>query len=74
MQANIRVRLLYLPGSDVFLVFNNTHRFDDSIDDWSSGGPEVMAASVTALAPILAATFILQKHIAQGLTSGAVKG
>jgi multiple sugar transport system permease protein len=38
--------------------------------DW----PEVMAASVTALAPILAATFILQKHIAQGLTSGAVKG
>ncbi|MET0743782.1 MAG: carbohydrate ABC transporter permease [Microvirga sp.] len=38
--------------------------------DW----PEVMAASVTALAPILAATFLLQKHIAQGLTAGAVKG
>ncbi|MBS7700486.1 MULTISPECIES: carbohydrate ABC transporter permease [unclassified Chelatococcus] len=38
--------------------------------DW----PEVMAASVTALAPILAATFILQKHIAQGLVAGAVKG
>lgn len=38
--------------------------------DW----PEVMAASVTALAPILAATFVLQKHIAQGLTAGAVKG
>jgi hypothetical protein len=32
MLANIRVRLLYMPGSDVFLVFNNTHRFDDSID------------------------------------------
>jgi hypothetical protein len=29
MQANIRVRLLYMPGSDVFLVFNNTRRFDD---------------------------------------------
>lgn len=38
--------------------------------DW----PEVMAASVTALAPVLAATFVLQKYIAQGLTAGAVKG
>jgi multiple sugar transport system permease protein len=38
--------------------------------DW----PEVMAASVTALAPILAATFVLQRHIAAGLTAGAVKG
>lgn len=38
--------------------------------DW----PDVMAASVTALAPILAATFILQRHIAAGLTAGAVKG
>jgi hypothetical protein len=32
MLANIRIRLLYMPGSDVFLVFNNAHRFDDSID------------------------------------------
>ncbi len=38
--------------------------------DW----PDVMAASVTALAPVLAATFILQRHIAAGLTAGAVKG
>lgn len=38
--------------------------------DW----PELMAASVTALAPILAATFMLQRHIAAGLTAGAVKG
>lgn len=38
--------------------------------DW----PEVMAASVTALAPVLIATFVLQKYIAQGLTAGAVKG
>lgn len=38
--------------------------------DW----PEIMAASVTALAPILAATFLLQRHIAAGLTAGAVKG
>lgn len=38
--------------------------------DW----PEVMAASATALAPILVATFLLQKHITAGLASGAVKG
>lgn len=38
--------------------------------DW----PEVMAASVTAIAPVLIATFALQKYIAQGLTAGAVKG
>jgi ABC-type glycerol-3-phosphate transport system permease component len=36
--------------------------------------PEIMAASTTALAPILLATFLLQKHIAAGLTAGAVKG
>lgn len=36
--------------------------------------PELMAASATALAPILIATFLLQKHIAAGLTAGAVKG
>jgi multiple sugar transport system permease protein len=38
--------------------------------DW----PEVMAASVTALTPALVATFLLQRHLARGLTAGAVKG
>ncbi len=38
--------------------------------DW----PDVMAASTVALAPVLAATFLLQRHIASGLTAGAVKG
>ena len=32
MSANIRLRLLYRPGSDLFLVFNNTRRFDDRFD------------------------------------------
>jgi hypothetical protein len=32
LQANIRVRLWYRPGSDVFLVLNNTRRFDDRFD------------------------------------------
>ena len=36
--------------------------------------PQIMAASTIALAPVLIATFFLQKHIAAGLTSGAVKG
>lgn len=36
--------------------------------------PQVMAASVVALAPILIATFALQKHIAGGMTAGAIKG
>jgi hypothetical protein len=31
LQANIRVRMLYRPGSDIFLVFNNVHRFDDRL-------------------------------------------
>ena len=38
--------------------------------DW----PQIMAASTVALAPVLIATFLLQKHIAQGMTAGAVKG
>jgi ABC-type glycerol-3-phosphate transport system permease component len=36
--------------------------------------PQIMAASTVALAPVLAATFALQKHIAAGMTAGAVKG
>ena len=35
---------------------------------------QIMAASAIALAPVLIATFILQRHIAQGLTAGAIKG
>jgi len=38
--------------------------------DW----PQIMAASTIALAPVLIATFALQKHIAAGMTAGAVKG
>ncbi|MGG5819070.1 carbohydrate ABC transporter permease [Falsiroseomonas sp. HW251] len=36
--------------------------------------PQIMAASTIALAPVLVATFALQRHIAAGMTSGAVKG
>jgi len=36
--------------------------------------PQIMAASTIALAPVLIATFALQRHIAAGMTSGAVKG
>jgi ABC-type glycerol-3-phosphate transport system permease component len=36
--------------------------------------PQIMAASTIALTPVLIATFALQRHIAAGLTSGAVKG
>lgn len=36
--------------------------------------PQIMAASTIALAPVLVATFALQKHIAAGMTAGAVKG
>lgn len=35
--------------------------------------PQIMAASTIALAPVLIATFLLQRHIAQGLTAGALK-
>jgi multiple sugar transport system permease protein len=38
--------------------------------DW----PQIMAASTVALAPVLVATFFLQRHIAAGMTAGAVKG
>lgn len=38
--------------------------------DW----PEIMAASATSLMPVLVLTFLLQKHIATGLSGGAVKG
>jgi ABC-type glycerol-3-phosphate transport system permease component len=36
--------------------------------------PQIMAASTIALAPVLVATFVLQRHIAGGMTAGAVKG
>lgn len=36
--------------------------------------PQIMAASTIALAPVLVATLILQRHIAAGMTAGAVKG
>jgi ABC-type glycerol-3-phosphate transport system permease component len=36
--------------------------------------PQIMAASTIALTPVLIATFALQRHIAAGMTSGAVKG
>lgn len=36
--------------------------------------PQIMAASTIALAPVLIATFVLQRHIAGGMTAGAVKG
>lgn len=38
--------------------------------DW----PVIMAASTTALIPVLLFTFVMQRHLASGLTSGAVKG
>ena len=38
--------------------------------DW----PQIMAASTIALAPVLIATFALQRHIAKGMTAGALKG
>lgn len=36
--------------------------------------PEVMAASLIALAPGLLFTFLMQRHLASGLTAGSVKG
>jgi multiple sugar transport system permease protein len=36
--------------------------------------PQIMAASTIALTPVLIATFMLQRHIAQGMTAGALKG
>jgi ABC-type glycerol-3-phosphate transport system permease component len=36
--------------------------------------PQIMAASTIALSPVLIATFALQRHIAAGMTAGAVKG
>lgn len=36
--------------------------------------PQIMAASTIALIPVLVATFALQRHIASGMTAGAVKG
>ncbi|MBC7619461.1 MAG: carbohydrate ABC transporter permease [Candidatus Saccharibacteria bacterium] len=36
--------------------------------------PQIMAASTIALAPVLLATFALQRHIAKGMTAGAIKG
>lgn len=36
--------------------------------------PQIMAASTIALVPVLIATMLLQRHIAAGMTAGAVKG
>lgn len=44
------------------------------IGDTGIAWPQIMAASTIALAPVMIATFFLQKHIAAGLTAGAVKG
>lgn len=44
------------------------------ISDTGVDWPEMMAASTMALAPILILTFALQRHIASGLTGGALKG
>lgn len=44
------------------------------IGDTGIEWPQIMAASTVALAPVLVATFFLQRHIAAGLTAGAVKG
>ncbi len=44
------------------------------VGDTGIAWPQVMAASTVALAPVLIATFALQRHIASGMTAGAVKG
>ena len=44
------------------------------ISDTGVDWPEMMAASAIALAPVLILTFALQRHIASGLTGGALKG
>lgn len=44
------------------------------IGDTGIEWPQIMAASTVALAPVLIATFFLQRHIAAGMTAGAVKG
>jgi ABC-type glycerol-3-phosphate transport system permease component len=36
--------------------------------------PQIMAAAVIALTPVITFTFIVQRHLVQGLTAGAVKG
>ena len=44
------------------------------IGDTGIEWPQIMAASTIALAPVLIATFALQRHIAAGMTAGAIKG
>ena len=44
------------------------------IGDTGIEWPQIMSASTVALAPVLVATFFLQRHIAAGMTAGAVKG
>lgn len=44
------------------------------IGDTGIEWPQIMAASSIALAPVLIATFALQRHIAAGMTAGAMKG
>lgn len=36
--------------------------------------PQIMAASVIALTPVIVFTYIVQRHLVRGLTAGAVKG
>ncbi len=44
------------------------------IGDTGIEWPQIMAASTIALTPVLIATFALQRHIAKGMTAGALKG
>jgi ABC-type glycerol-3-phosphate transport system permease component len=48
-------------------------RIAEFVGDTGIDWPQIMAASAVALAPVLIATFVLQRHIAQGLTAGAIK-
>jgi ABC-type glycerol-3-phosphate transport system permease component len=52
------------------LTINIAEFVGDTGIDW----PEIMAASVIALLPVLIFTFLMQKHLASGLTGGALKG
>jgi ABC-type glycerol-3-phosphate transport system permease component len=52
------------------LTINIAEFVGDTGIDW----PEIMAASMIALLPVLIFTFLMQKHLASGLTGGALKG
>ena len=62
---------LILTGSDArTLPIVIAEYVGDSGVEW----PQIMASSTIALAPVLFMTFVLQKHLATGLTGGAIKG